>query len=679
MNQPPSDPYFDVLLRSGLINRGKLMQIISELERETGTEAVDKAVVEKRLLDGRLITSWQNDKIRQGKFTGFFVGKYKLLRPLGKGGMGAVYLAEHTSMQRQVAIKILPPALLENRTYLVRFQQEARATAALDHPNVVRAYDTDQDGAFHYLVMEFVEGQELQKLVEKNGPLPYDDAANYITQAARGLAHAHSRKMIHRDVKPANILVTPDGLVKVLDLGVARIVDQEDRESVTLAGNDDVIGTVDYIAPEQLLDSHHVDGRADQYSLGCTMYFLLTANRPFEQGSWAVRLMKHQNAEPPSIYDFRPDAPPELVDICRKMMAKKPDQRFESADAVADALHAWRERFKQGKAAPAPAAPQAPAPAAAGAVDPQAAAALLAQLVAQSVLTPYQVEILTGQSKDPLKLDDYQIIERITEGRLKGLFRGRHSDMKFPVTIKLMKLEGEAGEKKMQLARFQREARIAVQAHHSNIIRTFEVGKAEDVCFLTFEDMQGETLAELLAKANERRLSPHEACRIIRQAALGLGHLHEMEIVHRNVSPDNIWVGKDGTSKLFDLSLARDSLMHLDSPGLTEFKVPETLWGSTKYLAPEHGFDTSAATAASDVYSLGCTLYQAVSGRIPFEAATPAEQMMQHAAKQADPPSRWNTAVSPALDTVIQRMMAKLPAERYATGADVAMVLQAFA
>ena len=185
--------------------------------------------------------------------------------------------------------------------------------------------------------MEYVEGRDLQKIVHDDGPLDYVRAADYIRQAAEGLAHAHQAGLIHRDVKPANLLVDPAGVVKVLDLGFARF-DDESNASLTVIHDENVLGTADYLAPEQAVDSHGVDGRADIYSLGCSLYFLLTGHPPFPDGTLGQRLMKHQKEPPPDIREDRPDAPPDLIAICLKMMAKRPQQRQQSmAEVAADA------------------------------------------------------------------------------------------------------------------------------------------------------------------------------------------------------------------------------------------------------------------------------------------------------------------------------------------------------
>jgi eukaryotic-like serine/threonine-protein kinase len=335
------DAFLDLVRRSGLVEKENLNNLLKDLKRQSADDSLPEVeTVARHLVEAGLLTRWQSELLLDGRYKGFFLKKYKLLDLLGTGGMSKVYLAEHVLMRRRRAIKVLPNNRVKDTSYLARFYREARAAAALDHRNIVRAYDVDNEGDTHYMVMEFIEGRDLQQIVKQDGPLDYLTAADFIRQAAEGLAHAHEAGLIHRDVKPANLIVDLRNVVKVMDLGLARFT-EEDKASLTVAYDENVLGTADYLAPEQALDSHGVDARADVYGLGCSLYFLLTGHPPFPDGSLPQRLMMHQKQPPPSILIDRPDAPAELVAICMKMVAKKPDQRYGSMREVAQALAAW--------------------------------------------------------------------------------------------------------------------------------------------------------------------------------------------------------------------------------------------------------------------------------------------------------------------------------------------------
>ncbi|MBL4885806.1 MAG: serine/threonine protein kinase [Planctomycetaceae bacterium] len=329
---------------SGLINHVTLDKTLAELRRH-GRQLDHAADIAEELLKRGLITAWQSEKLLQGRHKGFVLGRYKLLDLLGRGEMSAVYLAEHIAMQRRCAIKVLPANRVKDTSYLGRFQREARAVASLDHPNIVRAYDVDQQnegGAeIHFLVMEYVSGTSIEQIVKEKGKLPYVQIADIIRQSAEGLEHAHQAGLIHRDIKPGNLLVSEQGTVKLLDLGLARFFKEDDEESLTIKHDEKVLGTADYLAPEQAVDSHNVDQRGDIYSLGCTFYFALAGHPPFTDGSLVQRLLAHQTRQPPSIKIDRPDIPDDLLAIVDKMMAKRREDRYQTAKELADELTRW--------------------------------------------------------------------------------------------------------------------------------------------------------------------------------------------------------------------------------------------------------------------------------------------------------------------------------------------------
>ncbi len=350
MTKVTSEKLIELVLKSELADSQSLERAVQQIRSQhDGQLPQDPNELAKELQKLNIVTRWHCDKLLQGKYKGFFLGKHKLLGHIGSGGMSSVYLAEHCMMHTKRAIKVLPQSRLGKSSYLARFQQEAKAIAALNHPNIVRAYDIDNQGDTHYIVMEYVDGDDLQTMVKKQGPLPFDKVADYIAQAAHGLQHAHDIGMIHRDVKPANLLVNSSGRVKLLDLGLALFSDEK-QASLTMDFNDKVLGTADYLAPEQALNSHQVDHRADLYGLGCTMYFLLTGQPPFPDGTIAQRIAKHQSQMPQDIRKLRPKCPGELEGICVKLLQKDPKFRYASAKQTAEVLEAWLAKYQSERA-----------------------------------------------------------------------------------------------------------------------------------------------------------------------------------------------------------------------------------------------------------------------------------------------------------------------------------------
>ncbi|HUR54463.1 MAG TPA: serine/threonine-protein kinase [Gemmataceae bacterium] len=292
-----------------------------------------------RMIQAGILTPFQAKLILQGRYRGFRLGPYKILDQIGAGGMGQVFLAEHMTMRRKVALKVLPAKQAADRVGVERFYREARAVAALDHPNIVRAHDVGFDRGSHYLVLEYVEGIDLgSRIKEAGGRIPVGEATGYAVQAAAGLQHAHEKGLVHRDVKPQNLLVDKDGVLKILDMGLARFFEDEDDKLTAKLDGGGVMGTADYVSPEQLLDSASIDHRADIYSLGATFYHLITGQTPFS-GNTTSKLVAHQLHEAPAPNEVCADNPEEVSDAIEKMMQKDPDDRYQAtAEIIPDLL-----------------------------------------------------------------------------------------------------------------------------------------------------------------------------------------------------------------------------------------------------------------------------------------------------------------------------------------------------
>ncbi len=293
----------------------------------------------KLLVKHKKVTKLQAQLVYQGKGDRLLLGNYLILDKIGAGGMGDVYLAEHRRMERQVALKTLPAAMTRDTQSMLRFHREVKAAAKLTHPNIVAAYDADEANGVHYFVMEYVEGIDLSAVVKKQGVLEVDVAVDYILQAAKGLEFAHNKGVIHRDIKPANLLLDNDGCVKILDMGLARIEDEAHEIPATqLTQDGSVMGTVDYMAPEQAKDTHTADARSDIYSLGCSLYYLLTGESVYRGSTMVNRIMAHQNDPIPSLTGKHILISQDVDAVFQKMVAKKPEDRFQSMSEVIVAI-----------------------------------------------------------------------------------------------------------------------------------------------------------------------------------------------------------------------------------------------------------------------------------------------------------------------------------------------------
>lgn len=321
---------------------------IDLLDRETAEARAED--IQQMLLDQELLTAYQLRRVRDGSPGGLVLGPYRILDEIGSGGFGQVYKATHTVLDRVVALKLMAPAQCPGRQLREVFRRELAAVTRLNHPNVATTFDANEIDGTLFMAMEFVEGPTLHALVDDNGPPPLDLAVSIMAQAARGLQHAHERGLVHRDVKPANMLVTgsvwapgaadaPPVLVKVIDFGLARMYPQNNRPAGTLlADAGAIVGTPAFMAPEQARNFHDADSRSDLYSLGCTFYYLLTGEIPFASTSARATLVMHATNAVVPIRDLRPEVPPGLAAVVHRLLAKRPEDRYQSAAELCTAL-----------------------------------------------------------------------------------------------------------------------------------------------------------------------------------------------------------------------------------------------------------------------------------------------------------------------------------------------------
>lgn len=335
--------FLEVLEKSELLSRERFDALVDELELDQAATAKDAA---RKLIRASALTAFQAERLLHGRYRGFFIGPYKVVNLLGSGGMGCIFQAVHAKSGEKVALKVLNDAAKNDAGMLTRFELEARAGVRLDHPDIVRTFKVDQSSHVAYVVMEFVEGINLHEHTVLHGTCSWPQVCDFMLQAARGLQHAHENGIVHRDVKPSNLLVSTDGRVRILDFGLAMLDGNEQEDEFTLAMifGHDCLGTSDYMPPEQSKDSHRVDARADVYSLGCTFYYGLTGNAPYPAETNSKKIEAHRTRPVPDVRKAAPEVPAEIAKVVARMMAKSPKDRFQSMDEVIAVLEPFAKR-----------------------------------------------------------------------------------------------------------------------------------------------------------------------------------------------------------------------------------------------------------------------------------------------------------------------------------------------
>ena len=339
-----------LIRRSGILGDRQFEEISGKVRG--GEYPAETRALAERLVAEEVLTVFQANRLLRNKTHGLLVGPYVILDRLGAGGRGRVFKAQHRLMGRLAALKIIAPQIASRASSIARFHREMRLIGRLDHPNVVRAFDADQVGDLLYIVMEYVAGRSLDRVIEYRGPLPAVEVVDYMAQAALGLAHAHERGIVHRDVKPPNLLVSEEGQIKVLDLGLSALMEADSEASFATADGR-IVGTVHYMSPEQAV-ALNIDGRSDLFSLGCTMYQLLSGRLPFPGETVAECLALRIKGHPTPITDFCPDLSPRLIELLSKLMARRPEDRFQTAAEAAEALQALADQEAGSRSAPRP-------------------------------------------------------------------------------------------------------------------------------------------------------------------------------------------------------------------------------------------------------------------------------------------------------------------------------------
>jgi serine/threonine-protein kinase len=582
------------------------------------------------------------DPVNPWNTPGAQIGKYRIERLLGKGGMGAVYLATQTDLGRRVVMKTMTrgedsPVLVE------RFRREALAAARITSDHAVKVYDWGIAGTSHYIVMEYVSGKAVNELLVERGRLPLEEACKIVLDAARGLKAAHDLGILHRDVKPGNLMMTAEGRVKVADFGLAKGVRSEG--SATLTADGSTLGSPAYMAPEQAEGLRNLDARADIYALGVTFYELLVGVRPFAGRSlFEIQKQKEAGTFAP-LGKVAPTIFPEVEKLIVSMMAKEKESRPATMKDVIERLEAaLAQGGGAGLSVPVLSAVQSTAPGA-------------------TVATITHDPVQKGDLAPSTRLGRYVITRLLGRGGMGAVYLAKQVDLQRDLVIKVMSAD-KASEPGL-VERLKREAAAAARIESDFVVRVYDAGVENGIPFIAMEYVDGSSLAQIVQRKG--RLSALEATRAIMGAARGLKAAHDLGVLHRDVKPANILVSKTGKVKVADFGVAK-----LDSE--SQLTVPGTLLGTPIYAAPEQ-LDAQPVDARADVFSLGVTYYHLITGEVPF-AGTTAIQVLRSRLAPVIPPSKRVGELPQLVESACLKLMANEPADRPADMAGVIELLQ---
>jgi len=556
---------------------------------------------------------------------GSTLSRYKVLDRLGGGGAGVVYKAQDTKLERFVALKFLSSSRSGSEADKRRFLREARAASALDHPHICTVYEIDEtpEGEL-FIAMAFCEGETLKQRIER-GPLPIGQAADLAAQIAGGLAAAHDKGIVHRDVKPANVMVSSEGRVKIVDFGIAKL---EDESRLTRAGT--AVGTVGYMAPEQIR-GEAVDARTDVWALGLVLYEMLTG-RPAFQGATEHELIRSLlSRDPEPMASVRTAVPADLERIVARALAKDPAGRYQRADAMRAELLAFL-----GYTSPS------------DGLDRTAV-----EIPSRPIQTRHYDD--SGHGLLGRAIGHYRIVALLGGGGMGIVYKA--DDLRLARTVALKFLPPELTRDPEAKARFMQEARAASGLDHPNVCTIHEVGETDDGrLFLAMPCYDGETLRSRIERGP---LPIDEATDIAQQIAKGLSKAHGRGIVHRDIKPANLVVTSDGVVKILDFGLAKLA-------GAAALTRTGSSIGTPAYMSPEQarGDDVDHRT---DLWSLGVVLYEMVAGRRPFRGEH--EQAVLYSLLNDEPKrlSSLRPDTPRELEKIVEGLLEKDPEDRYPT------------
>ncbi|HID62602.1 MAG TPA: serine/threonine-protein kinase, partial [Anaerolineae bacterium] len=542
---------------------------------------------------------------------------YKIMDEIGRGSVATVYLAKYTARNQVVALKIIHPERAAEGQFLQRFQREARLLQMLSSPQAVKVFDYGEDERLNFIALEYVQGKTLADILEEEGPLEVNRALDIAKQMALCLVDAHAKSIVHRDLRPANIMVTADGTVKVMDFGIAW---GAGLSRLTVTG---VLGSPHYLSPEQA-QGKEVDGRSDIYSLGVMLFEMLSGRKPYDAGS-AVDIVLALMREPvPSLHQFDESIPSEVDELVRKCLAKAPEDRYQSAAEVLEAIDQTLRAIARRK---------------------------------EGVTMGMEANLM-GQT-----LGAYRIIEQIGRGGMATVYKAYEPALDRYVAIKV--LPQYFAHDPDFAARFEREAKAVAKLNHPNILPIYSFGQEAGLTYIAMRYVEAGTLKEMLGQPLDLKTTAD----ILGQIGRALDYAHQRGIVHRDVKPANVLMAEGKWVLLTDFGLAR---MIESSVQLTKTGVGV---GTPAYISPEQGQGLKV-DARTDIYSLGVMLYEMVTGKVPYEAETPVAVVLKHITAPLPLPRDVNPDLPEAVERVILKAMAKAPEDRYQTAVEMVEALE---
>jgi serine/threonine protein kinase/tetratricopeptide (TPR) repeat protein len=558
--------------------------------------------------------------LRPGSVLG---GRYEILKVLGQGGMGAVYKARDRELDRLVALKVVRPDLAENPEILRRFKQELILARQITHRNVIRIFDLGVADGRRFITMQFVEGRDLYNILSERGKLPPEEVVGIMRQVLEGLAIAHNEGVIHRDLKPQNIMIDAQNRAYIMDFGIAR---SNEMSGMTRTGM--MMGTPDYMSPEQAR-GERADERSDIFTLGIIFYEMLTGMLPFAAETVVRALVKRtqETAQPVHLHD--PTIPKYLSDLVAKCLQTSPDLRFQTAAEILRVLD--------------------PGSTQAAALD--------------SARAPQSGELTPGSDFGPR----YRAEAVLGEGGMGKVYKAYDKELNRMVALKLVR--SDLASDPISMERLKQELLLASSVSHKNILRIHDLGEANGIKFISMAFVDGEDLHRLIARCG--KLPPERAVQLACQMCRALDAAHAEGVIHRDLKPQNILLDSDGIPYISDFGLAKTQ-----AAGAASATRAGEIAGTPRYMSPEQA-EGVHVDHRTDLYSFGLILYEMVTGDIPFASDTVVQTIFQRVTQAPRSPKLLNPDLPDWLSSVILRCLEKEPEARYQDAKSILADLEA--